>query len=73
MNLKVGYVVCLNYDVTSPSMTVAEILDDVSVMCLWFDDSDTLHEGVFPAAVLEVEFDGEEEEAEEAAEAEATE
>jgi uncharacterized protein YodC (DUF2158 family) len=64
--LKVGYVVCLKNDVTSPSMTVVELQGDL-IKCFWFDDGDNLHDGVFPFDTLEL-LDGEEEEEETEAE-----
>jgi len=61
MDLKVGYVVCLNFGVTGPSMTVSEVDPSSSyVKCMWFDDDDHLHTGTFHRDTLELEFDGEE-------------
>jgi uncharacterized protein YodC (DUF2158 family) len=63
MNLKVGDIVSLNYNIKGPDMTVSELTSPNEVTCLWFDDLDKLHEGVFPIATLELEYNGEEEEA----------
>lgn len=64
--LKVGDVVCLNYNVKGPSMTVSR-LDALEAECVWFDDSDKLHRDTFSRDILELEYDGEEEEEDEEA------
>jgi uncharacterized protein YodC (DUF2158 family) len=70
IKFRVGDVVCLNFGVLGPDMTVAANTTN-GVKCIWFDDNDILHDGVFPVDVLQLEIDreeslsGEEEEEEE--------